>query len=81
MIVAKGNERVLTIIQILTRETSANDTMVKIPFQLQERWFPLNAVSQSVEFEIDKNVTGFSFCISWETRGYIVFVEGVTRIY
>src|SRR5512136_2650690 len=46
-----------------------NDTEIKVPFLLQPRGQLRSIDSRSVSFAIDKNVSGFSFSISWEQQG------------
>jgi len=57
-------------------------TLVVVPFMLQESWFSTNTVSKPVFFNIDANVTEFSFDILFEVHGYnnIAVSEGVTNI-
>ncbi len=48
---------------------NVNTTEIKVPFLLQAQGLPRSTDSRSVSFAIDKNVSGFSFSISWEQQG------------
>jgi len=54
-----------------------NSTLIKVHFTLSESWFSKSKATESLLFNIDKNVTGFSFAIlpdSW-SKGCL-FVSG-----
>ena len=61
---------------------TVNEETVRMPFKLQERWFPNNAENKAVFFTIEENVTGFFLEVSWENQGYsqLVVVEAITGI-
>jgi len=61
-----------------------NNTMVKVPFLLHERWSSMSADSKPVFFTIDENVTGFSFSLSLEANSYnpvVVYSAPFSRIW
>jgi hypothetical protein len=61
---------------------TVNEETVRMPFKLQERWFPNNAENKTMFFTIEENVTGFFLEVSWENQGYsqLVVVEAITGI-
>ena len=61
---------------------TVNEETVRMPFKLQERWFPNNAENKAVFFTIEEHVTSFFLEVSWENQGYsqLVVVEAITGI-
>jgi len=55
-----------------------NSTTVKVPFTLSERWLFMSDATEHLPFNIDENVTGFSFRILPEFGGGtdLVFIMG-----